>query len=319
MVLHGNTGPTDKGADFPPARTPRPRSIGGALPRRLSPLRNVATPMKSGRTPGSRPRGRPNPSAGTGWSKKRTPPAERQGEDITRWIGSSDPYRKVADVDRVSHPKDVATVANLRKSWMRAPGSANGPKRPTDWNAVNLRTVQRVVRNLRQRIFRATQGICLAAFVACLSRVRGQLARTVLRGGKGREALPLPDKRRTSRCSGPAAPPPGGQAPARTARPATGLPGSAAREIPVGERPRRVKQAIATTRRVAQPQRSCPAEASGHGPAGHWRSLRHSRRTFRGDRPLEVTPDGPRVILRPELSGEVVALFLPQALHEDRQ
>jgi hypothetical protein len=32
-----------------------------------------------------------------------------------------------------------------------------------------------------------------ASFVTCLSRVRGQLARTVLRGGKGREALPLPD------------------------------------------------------------------------------------------------------------------------------
>jgi len=32
-----------------------------------------------------------------------------------------------------------------------------------------------------------------ASFVACLSRVRGQLARTVLRGGRGREALPLPD------------------------------------------------------------------------------------------------------------------------------
>ena len=197
MVLYGNTGPTDKEADLPPARTPRPRSIGGTLPRRLSPLRNVATPLPSGGTPVSRPQGRPNPAAGTGWSKKPTPPAERQGEDITRWIGSLDPYRKVADVDRVSHPKDVATVANPRRSWRRAPGSANGPRRPTDWNAVNGRAAQRIVRNLRQRIFRATQGSALAAFVACLSRVRGRLARTVLRGGKGREALPLPDNRRT--------------------------------------------------------------------------------------------------------------------------
>ena len=157
MVLYGNTGPTDKEADLPPARTPRPRSIGGTLPRRLSPLRNVATPLPSGGTPVSRPQGRPNPAAGTGWSKKPTPPAERQGEDITRWIGSLDPYRKVADVDRVSHPKGVARVANPRTSWMRAPGPANGPRRPTDWDAVNWRAAQRIVRNLRQRIFRATQ------------------------------------------------------------------------------------------------------------------------------------------------------------------
>jgi len=181
MVLYGNTGPTDKEADLPPARTPRPRSIGGTLPRRLSPLRNVATPLPSGGTPVSRPQGRPNPAAGTGWSKKPTPPAERQGEDITRWIGSLDPYRKVADVDRVSHPKGVARVANPRTSWMRAPGPANGPRRPTDWDAVNWRVAQRIVRNLRQRI----------SFVACLSRVRGQLARTVLRGGCDVKSHPM--------------------------------------------------------------------------------------------------------------------------------
>ena len=40
---------------------------------------------------------------------------------------------------------------------MRAPGPANGPRRPTDWDAVNWRAAQRIVRNLRQRIFRATQ------------------------------------------------------------------------------------------------------------------------------------------------------------------
>ena len=40
---------------------------------------------------------------------------------------------------------------------MRAPGYANGPERPTDWSAINWRKVQRSVRNLRQRIFRATQ------------------------------------------------------------------------------------------------------------------------------------------------------------------
>ena len=76
---------------------------------------------------------------------------------------------------------------------MRATGTANGPTRRTAWHAIDWRKAQRIVRNLRQRIFRATQADAPASFVACLSRVWGQLARTVLRGGRGREALPLPD------------------------------------------------------------------------------------------------------------------------------
>jgi RNA-directed DNA polymerase len=40
---------------------------------------------------------------------------------------------------------------------MREPSSANGTEKPTDWNAVNWRKTNRTVRNLRQRIFRATQ------------------------------------------------------------------------------------------------------------------------------------------------------------------
>ena len=40
---------------------------------------------------------------------------------------------------------------------MRAPGNANGPERLTAWDALNRRKAQRLVRNLRQRIFRATQ------------------------------------------------------------------------------------------------------------------------------------------------------------------
>ena len=40
---------------------------------------------------------------------------------------------------------------------MRAAGSANGPTRRTDWDTINWRKAQRIVRNLRQRIFRATQ------------------------------------------------------------------------------------------------------------------------------------------------------------------
>jgi RNA-directed DNA polymerase len=40
---------------------------------------------------------------------------------------------------------------------MRALGPANGPPRRTDWTAVNWRKADRIVRNLRQRLFRAAQ------------------------------------------------------------------------------------------------------------------------------------------------------------------
>jgi len=40
---------------------------------------------------------------------------------------------------------------------MQSPGLANGPERRADWDAIDWRCAQRIVRNLRQRIFRATQ------------------------------------------------------------------------------------------------------------------------------------------------------------------
>src|SRR5437764_13296964 len=40
---------------------------------------------------------------------------------------------------------------------MHVPDGAIGPVRPTDWQRVNWRKANRQVRNLRQRIFRATQ------------------------------------------------------------------------------------------------------------------------------------------------------------------
>ena len=40
---------------------------------------------------------------------------------------------------------------------MHASSEANGPERPTDWSAVNWQQAERAVRNLRQRIFRASQ------------------------------------------------------------------------------------------------------------------------------------------------------------------
>src|SRR6266446_1940008 len=40
---------------------------------------------------------------------------------------------------------------------MRETPSANGTEKQTDWNAINWRQASRAVRNLRHRIFRATQ------------------------------------------------------------------------------------------------------------------------------------------------------------------
>jgi RNA-directed DNA polymerase len=40
---------------------------------------------------------------------------------------------------------------------MQATGSANGPEKRTRWQAINWRRAYRVVRNLRQRIFRAAR------------------------------------------------------------------------------------------------------------------------------------------------------------------
>lgn len=98
--------------------TPRPRRTKGTHPSRISLLRNVEIPMRSGWwsiRPVSQSQERPNSSVGTGRSKKRTPAAERHGEYITRWIGQY-PTRKGADVDLVSHPKTDVQIANPRKS-----------------------------------------------------------------------------------------------------------------------------------------------------------------------------------------------------------
>ena len=57
----------------------------------------------------------------------------------------------------MNHPKTAVKIANRGKSWMRAPSSANGTERRTEWATVNWRKADRLVRNLRQRIFRATQ------------------------------------------------------------------------------------------------------------------------------------------------------------------
>jgi len=40
---------------------------------------------------------------------------------------------------------------------MQSPGLANGPEKRSNWDTVNWRQAQKIVRNLRARIFRATQ------------------------------------------------------------------------------------------------------------------------------------------------------------------
>ena len=57
----------------------------------------------------------------------------------------------------VHHPKNDVKVIHQGKSWMQGPSLANGTEKQTDWNAIDWRKANRTVRNLRHRIFRATQ------------------------------------------------------------------------------------------------------------------------------------------------------------------
>jgi hypothetical protein len=121
MMGQGRTPTFSSASDWGPhcssIRTPRPRSIEGILPSRISPVRNVATPMESddGRCV-SKPIVRTAQySSGTGRPKKRIPAAERQQEFITGWIGQYPP-RKGADVGLVNRPKNDVRATNQRKS-----------------------------------------------------------------------------------------------------------------------------------------------------------------------------------------------------------
>jgi hypothetical protein len=60
-------------------------------------------------------------------------------------------------MDQATHPKRAVKSVKSGTSWIRAEGSANGPRRPTNWTRVNWRKAQRQVRTLRQRIFRASR------------------------------------------------------------------------------------------------------------------------------------------------------------------
>ena len=51
---------------------------------------------------------------------------------------------------------NAAKEPNQRTSWMNSESCSNGAMAPTDWNAVDWRRANTMVRNLRQRIYRAT-------------------------------------------------------------------------------------------------------------------------------------------------------------------
>ena len=84
---------------------------------------------------------------------------------------------------------------------MQSPGLANGPERRTDWDTVNWRQAQRIVRNLRQRIFRATQAIWEVS--GLLEPCAVKVASTILRGRGRSNAPPLPGQEVTIGCEWP--------------------------------------------------------------------------------------------------------------------
>src|SRR5258708_1846360 len=57
----------------------------------------------------------------------------------------------------VNYPKNLRKLLIKGKSWMRRSTSANVTERPTDWNSIDWKKANRQVRNLRQRIFRASR------------------------------------------------------------------------------------------------------------------------------------------------------------------
>jgi len=76
--------------------------------------------------------------------------------------------------------------------------TANGLVTPTDWQSVAWRKANRIVRNLRRRIFKAAQAGDLKKVRSLRDRswllepCAVQIASTVLRGRGGGDATPLP-------------------------------------------------------------------------------------------------------------------------------
>jgi hypothetical protein len=102
-------------AVIPPSRTPGPRSIEGTHPQRVSQLWNVATPLQSGSASKRTARKAEFCSGHRTVPEAKATRRKARGNHnpVDRAFG---PRRKAADGDRVSHPKDVAKVANRRTS-----------------------------------------------------------------------------------------------------------------------------------------------------------------------------------------------------------
>ncbi len=112
----------------------------------------MATPMRSG------PRDIVCPDTQYADCKEsRTPQREQESQEAKagNGQGNTQPAR-VLTWDGES-PEDNAMIANRGKRSMQTARTVTGTERRTDWNSVNWRKANRHVRNLRQRIFRATQ------------------------------------------------------------------------------------------------------------------------------------------------------------------
>jgi hypothetical protein len=117
-------------------RTPRPRSIEDAHPRRISKVRNVTTPIgvwsrgRGDTLQASKPTATTaNPLAGQGDPRSEGGHAERQRECITGPIGQY-PSRKVANVGQVSHQgKEQSDIVWGKLETGLDP--VNGPTQPS--------------------------------------------------------------------------------------------------------------------------------------------------------------------------------------------
>ena len=102
-------------------------------------------------------------------------------------------------MDLGSHPKNSVMIPTHRKSELRGGSHANGPESPPDGTRGQWRTANRQGSHRRPRLCRATHTGALkdrsrSAGSDVLEPYDAQVSRTVLRGGEGGNAFPLPDK-----------------------------------------------------------------------------------------------------------------------------
>src|SRR6266849_271751 len=187
---------TATGDHTPVVRTPWPRGTGGTLAGRVSAVRNVETPSRSGWLPG-KPTARKAqllPAGKDGPTSKCRQAERPQETGAVAASSAAAPHnwpdtggclaRKGADADQVSHwsfkpkepePKDkLDAMGGFTAPRASTAARVNGPEDDLDdWAAVDWRAHEDNVRRLRQRIFKATR-------VGDLRRVR-QLQKLMLR------------------------------------------------------------------------------------------------------------------------------------------